>query len=127
MSQQVPSTIEPIPVTGTHILSELVLEDLSKLTDMKSFQDYLENTLTNLNVVILGGVYHQFPGGGYTSLVGLAESHISIHTWPDIKYLTLDIYLCDYTRDNKELTKKIHQQLISYFNPQKNNTRVIYR
>lgn len=37
---------------------------------------------------------HPFIGGGYTGVALLSESHMSIHTWPELEYLAIDIFMC---------------------------------
>lgn len=39
-------------------------------------------------------VLHPFPGGGVTGVLLLAESHISVHTWPERGFVALDVFLC---------------------------------
>ena len=47
---------------------------------------------------ILGEVEHRFEPEGYTFLFLLSESHLSVHTFPERKYLSFDLYTCrDYT------------------------------
>lgn len=44
---------------------------------------------------ILSGAFHHFGGGnGVTGVLLLAESHISIHTWPERDYAAIDIFIC---------------------------------
>ncbi|SIS50467.1 adenosylmethionine decarboxylase [Paracoccus saliphilus] len=44
---------------------------------------------------ILSGAFHHFGGGnGVTGVLLLAESHISIHTWPERDYAAIDIFMC---------------------------------
>ena len=42
-------------------------------------------------------------------MIVLAESHMSLHTWPEKKYVTLDVYVCSYTQDNREKAKNLIQ------------------
>jgi S-adenosylmethionine decarboxylase len=43
---------------------------------------------------VLQAMLHPFPGGGVTGVLLLAESHISIHTWPEQGFVALDVFLC---------------------------------
>jgi S-adenosylmethionine decarboxylase len=43
---------------------------------------------------VLDTVYYHFEGGGYTALTLLAESHASIHTWPESGEVRYDIFTC---------------------------------
>jgi S-adenosylmethionine decarboxylase len=46
------------------------------------------------DVTVLGSVKHDFPGGGVTGLVVIAESHAAIHTWPELGYAWVELATC---------------------------------
>jgi S-adenosylmethionine decarboxylase len=48
----------------------------------------------------VGELFHPFPGGGITGVVLLAESHVALHTWPELGAATLDVYVCNVGADN---------------------------
>jgi S-adenosylmethionine/arginine decarboxylase-like enzyme len=50
-------------------------------------------------------------------VIALAESHISIHTWPEKEYVSLDIFVCNFYEDNSLKAKKIYKNLIDFFKP----------
>ena len=52
-------------------------------------------------------------------MVLLAESHIAVHTWPELKAVTLDVYVCNYTCDNSEKAENVVSELLAHFNPDK--------
>ena len=59
--------------------------------------------MKNVGLTEVGKFFHQFDGeGGVTGMIVLAESHMSLHTWPEKKYVTLDVYVCSFTQDNRE-------------------------
>ncbi|UWQ20768.1 adenosylmethionine decarboxylase [Jannaschia sp. W003] len=43
---------------------------------------------------ILGAHFHPFEGGGVTGVLLLAESHVTVHTWPEHGYAALDLFMC---------------------------------
>lgn len=43
---------------------------------------------------VLAAHLHPFPGGGVTGVLLLAESHVTVHTWPERGYAALDLFLC---------------------------------
>lgn len=49
---------------------------------------------------VVGERFHQFEPAGVTGAVLLAESHLTIHTWPEIRFVALDVYVCDHTESN---------------------------
>ena len=71
---------------------------------------------------VVGDAFHQFGdgGGGVTGTVLLAESHLAIHTWPETRSVTLDIYVCDYSRDNSEKAEALFGRAVSLLSPAEN-------
>ena len=65
----------------------------------------------------VGQCFYQFGQGGITGVVVLAESHLSIHTWPETAYVTIDVYVCNYSGDNAHKAEKLLQNLIALFLP----------
>ena len=63
-------------------------------------------------------VWHRFPTpGGLTGVVVLAESHLAIHTWPEIGAVTLDIYVCNFSDDNSARAQALFAEALARFAP----------
>ena len=45
-------------------------------------------------------MFHQFEPAGVTGVVLLAESHLSVHTWPELRFAAVGVYVCDFNREN---------------------------
>ena len=75
--------------------------------------------LSGLNIV--GDVFHQFEPQGITGTVLLAESHLAIHTWPEERFVTVDVYVCNYMEDNTQKALKLYAALKAHFRPVKEN------
>jgi len=85
---------------------------------------------TCLTLVELSGltavseVFFEFPSvsgndtGGVTGTVLLAESHLAIHTWPELSAVTLDVYVCNYSMDNSHKARKLIDTMIDLFKPE---------
>lgn len=116
------------PFTGLHILGEITTNKVEKLKSLNVAKRHIRNVIKNYKLHELGSFYYKFPkDGGFTGLIVLVESHISIHTWPELKYLTLDVYLCNYSKDNSAITKKVFNDIIMFFKPIKIIKRTIKR
>ncbi len=116
------------PFTGLHVLGEITTNEVKKLKSFSPTKKHVRSVIKKHNLSEVGSLYYKFPrGGGFTGLVSLVESHISIHTWPELKYLTLDVYLCNYSRDNSSTTKKIFSEISEFFKPVKIMKRSIKR
>ena len=75
-----------------------------------------------------GRLFHGFEeGGGVTGVVVLAESHLSIHTWPETGYVTLDVYVCNYSADNRAKAQALFDGIVAAFNPQEQQVHRIKR
>ena len=78
---------------GTHLLVDLW--GASKLDDPKWIDDALREAAIIAGATILHSHFHHFtPNGGVSGVVVLAESHISIHTWPERSYAAVDLFMC---------------------------------
>lgn len=64
------------------------------LTDPQMLRDALTGAAHAAGATILSCELHGFEGGGITGVVLLAESHITIHTWPERDYAAIDIFMC---------------------------------
>ncbi len=65
----------------------------------------------------VGERFHAFEGAGVTGMVLLAESHLAIHTWPELDATTLDVYVCNVSRDNSAQARSLLEGLVSAFAP----------
>ena len=70
-------------------------------TDAAPLRQFCIDAVNRSGLTVVGELFHQFDGGGVTGCVVLAESHLAIHTWPELGSVTLDVYVCNYTQDNR--------------------------
>lgn len=78
---------------GLHLLVEIW--DGQNLADPKKIEIILRDAANASQASILHSHMHHFsPFGGVSGVVLLAESHISIHTWPERNYAAIDIFMC---------------------------------
>lgn len=78
---------------GGHLL--LDLWQASNLTDPAKVEAALCDAARASGATILHAHMHQFgEGGGVSGVVVLAESHISIHTWPERDFAAVDVFMC---------------------------------
>lgn len=71
--------------------------------------------------------FHPFTGAGVTGMVLLAESHLAIHTWPELDAVTLDVYVCNLSRDNSDRAQALLDSLIEAFAPRDRTLKRIER
>ena len=81
-------------VLGTHLLLELRDCDPELLDDLDYIRDELLNAAKKVGAHVVGESFHQFSPQGVTGILSIAESHISIHTWPELGYAAADVFTC---------------------------------
>ena len=82
-----------VKFAGTHLL--LDLWGAANLTDPELIDRALRDAAEAADATILHSHFHHFgPDGGVSGVVVLAESHISIHTWPERDFAAVDIFMC---------------------------------
>ncbi len=78
---------------GHHVLVDLY--GCRHLDDAPAIEGILRRAATAAGATIIATHFHPFPSpGGVTGMVLLAESHISIHTWPEHGFAAVDIFMC---------------------------------
>src|ERR1700722_2230968 len=82
-----------VKFAGTHLL--LDFWEATNLTDPAQIDTALRDAAEAANATILHSHFHHFgPDGGVSGVLVLAESHISIHTWPERNFAAIDIFMC---------------------------------
>jgi len=88
------------------------------LTDAAALRHFCHDSINRAGLTILGDLFHEFDGGGVTGTVVLAESHLAIHTWPELQSVTLDVYVCNYTQDNSAKARQVVTDLMDLYRPE---------
>ncbi|SFD54576.1 adenosylmethionine decarboxylase [Massilia yuzhufengensis] len=89
---------------GIHLLADLAGIDAALLTDPQSIDALLRAAAQAAGACILHSHFHAFgPGMGVTGVLLLAESHISIHTWPEHGFAAADIFMCGQAQPQRAL------------------------
>lgn len=79
---------------GCHIVAEMSLCDPEILTDLERVKDAMVKAAVEANAEVREVAFHRFIPHGVSGVVVISESHLSIHTWPEIGYAAVDIYTC---------------------------------
>ena len=77
-----------------HFLLELYRCDYEKLNDESFLRCTVNNAAKLANASVLNLISNKFEPQGITAIALLAESHLSIHTWPEAHYSAVDIFTC---------------------------------
>lgn len=79
---------------GTHIVCELSGCNGKLLTDVERVRDIMVCAANEARAEVMEVAFHRFMPQGVSGVVVIAESHLSIHTWPESGYAAVDIYTC---------------------------------
>lgn len=84
---------------GTHLLIDITGCDAEKLDDERYIRCLLNSAAMKANATIIGEIFHKFSPVGVSGILAISESHISIHTWPEMNTAIVDILTCSDTCD----------------------------
>lgn len=111
-------------MNGLHLVADLYdcRCNLALLTDRERLETLCVQECREAGLTPLGAYFYQFrhdngENAGVTGTVVLAESHLAIHTWPETGNVTLDVYVCNFSKDNSELARRVFRRVIETLNP----------
>lgn len=79
---------------GRHLLVELHECDRAVLDDLDMIREAMLKAAVDCGAEVLGDSFHRFSPQGVSGVVVIAESHLSVHTWPEYGYAAVDIFTC---------------------------------
>jgi S-adenosylmethionine decarboxylase len=112
---------------GAHIIATLKVLNGGAIQSYQNTKVAIDELVQQYQLTKLGEVYHDFDGGGFTAVVCLSESHLSIHTWPEYQLLNMDIYLSNYKQDNTIKGEGLFNMIVTFFNATIQDKKVITR
>ncbi|MCI0653087.1 MAG: adenosylmethionine decarboxylase [Methylococcaceae bacterium] len=87
---------------GTHLI--LDLWGAKPLDDLQYMENVFRRAVYSCNATLLHLHLHHFtPNGGISGVAVLAESHISVHTWPERDFAAFDVFMCGRARPEKAI------------------------
>lgn len=112
---------------GLHLISEFSVKNPEVLKDCKKTEQFLNDIVIKTGLTKIGEVFHQFPNSGFTGMICLTESHISIHTWPEYNMVTFDVFLSNFMKHNDNIAEQIHSELLLLLDANEVNTSRLKR
>ena len=110
---------------GRHLILDLYDCDPDILDDYEELQRLLEASLVMAKANILRIIGEKFKPQGVTLLALLAESHASVHTWPEIGYAAIDLYTCGDTTETHRAAEFLKTKLKAKTSEEKELVRSI--
>lgn len=108
---------------GLHILAELhdCACDGALLREVASLRALCLSACVGPGLTVVAEAFHGFgtagAPAGATGAVVLAESHLAVHTWPELGAVTVDIYVCNFSQDNRAAADAAFAHLEQAFRP----------
>jgi S-adenosylmethionine decarboxylase len=119
---------------GLHLTADLYRCrcDAEWLTDAQKLGDWCVQAIEAVGLQPVDRLFHTFPAtaasaGGVTATVLLAESHVCLHTWPEQKGVTLDVYVCNFSGDHSAKARGLMFALVNRFQPEWTEQRSLDR
>jgi S-adenosylmethionine decarboxylase len=110
---------------GLHLTADLhqCACDAAWLTDATRLGARCVQLVQTAGLQAVGQLFHAFPAtalgpSGVTATMLLAESHLCVHTWPEQRAVTLDVYVCNFGGDHSAKAQALMDALISLFAPE---------
>lgn len=116
--------METVPPLGRHVILDLWGE-LNALPywNMDEAAEILKISAIKAGATVLTERWHHFGNGhGYTGVIVLSESHISIHTWPEKGYAAIDIFMCGTCDPHDALPT-----ILEFYKPNKHTVKSLTR
>ncbi len=79
---------------GRHVLAEVYGCGFDILNDLERIQEIFVNAALSAGAEVLKTTFHRFSPQGISGVVVISESHLAIHTWPEIGYAAVDVFTC---------------------------------
>jgi S-adenosylmethionine decarboxylase len=93
------------------------------MTEPEALRRLCLDAVREAGLQAVGELFHHYPdahgkpSAGVTGVVLLAESHLALHTWPELGAVTIDVYVCNFGADNSERARALMDRLVSAFAP----------
>lgn len=110
-------------VIGKHLTVDMYGCSFESLDNLEFVKKAMTTAVEEANMTLLDFTSYKFEPQGLTALALLAESHMSIHTYPELGYAAVDVFTCgDHSRPDKAVSV-----LKSFLKPEKTKTTNIKR
>ena len=105
---------------GIHLTADLsgCHDPANLLRDGAALAALCEQLARTAGLSVVARQFHAFSpagDGGHTGVLLLAESHLAVHTWPELRAVTLDVFVCNVASDNTHKAQTLLDALVTRF------------
>ncbi len=110
-------------MNGLHLIADLRgCTGRVALNDVDALRTLCLDAVADAGLRSVGHLFHPFVDAdgrpqGVTGVVLLVESHLAVHTWPELGSVTADVYVCNVGADNSQRAERVMAQLVDAFGP----------
>ncbi|HEY9025427.1 MAG TPA: adenosylmethionine decarboxylase [Burkholderiaceae bacterium] len=118
---------------GLHLIADLRdCAGATPLDDEAALAALCLDAVARAGLRAVGSLFHPFVGPdgqaqGVTGVVLLVESHLAVHTWPELASVTADVYVCNVGADNSARAEAVMAQLVAAFGPREPQVQRVRR
>ena len=110
-------------ILARHLTADLFNCKNNKLTDIDLIKSTLQELLAELQLTMINFAAEKINDDQFVLVAILNQGHITMHVYPELKYVAMDIFLC---QENAE-PDKLAQSIRTFFKPDKTKTTVLKR
>ncbi len=108
---------------GTHLLLDLWHIPLDVLNDLDALEEHLVAAAERGGAHVVETRFHRFEPHGVSGVVILMESHLALHTWPELRFAAIDVFTCG----SQNIAEAIADEIIKTLAPGKHEIRRLKR
>ena len=119
---------------GVHFTADLLgcRDPANLMRDGASLATLCEQLASQAGLSVVARQFHAFAPGpagdaGHTGVLLLAESHLAVHTWPELRAVTLDVFVCNIVNDNTLKAQHLLDALVARFDAVRVNRQQLAR
>jgi S-adenosylmethionine decarboxylase len=119
---------------GLHLTADLhgCRCEAAWLTDAARLVAWCREAVLAAGLQPVAELAHAFPpgprgAGGVTATILLAESHLCLHTWPELGAVTADVYVCNFGADHSAKARHLMDAVLRHFGPDAVDERSLHR
>lgn len=101
LPQNKPEDMSSGSYLGRHVLAEFFDCDPNILNNLELVEEYMTQAAVECGATVVQKCFHMFSPHGVSGVVIISESHLAIHTWPELGYAAVDLFTCGESCDPK--------------------------
>lgn len=98
-------------ITGTHYIIDLFGCNSKQINSSRFLKKVMSQSIEGTDIVLMNSAFHTFDPQGVTGFFLLSTSHLSVHSWPEHKYISIDIYSCSDEKTTRIVVNEVLRRI----------------